>query len=60
MTIAALREQIVPPTINFRSRAPKCPVDPVPNEARRIGVRAAMSHSFAFGGINAVLVVRGV
>ncbi|PWB80835.1 MAG: beta-ACP synthase [Methylocystaceae bacterium] len=58
VTIGALREQIVPPTINFREADPKCPIDAVPNEARRIPIRAAMSNSFAFGGINAVLIVR--
>jgi 3-oxoacyl-(acyl-carrier-protein) synthase len=36
----------------------RCPIDPVPHEARRVAVRAAMSNSFAFGGINSVLVVR--
>lgn len=60
VTICALREQIAPPTINFRGADPKCPVDPVPHEARRVAIRAAMSNSFAFGGINAVLIVRGV
>ena len=58
ITIFALREQLAPPTIHFKSPDPKCPVDPVPHEARRVPIRAAMSNSFAFGGINAVLVVR--
>jgi nodulation protein E len=57
-TIFALRAQIAPPTINFKGPDPKCPVDPVPHEARRTEIRAAMSNSFAFGGINAVLVVK--
>jgi nodulation protein E len=57
-TISALRAQIAPPTINFKGPDPKCPVDPVPHEARRTEIRAAMSNSFAFGGINAVLVVK--
>lgn len=57
-TIFALREQIAPPTINFKGPDPKCPIDPVPHEARRTAIRAAMSNSFAFGGINAVLVVK--
>jgi nodulation protein E len=57
-TIFALRAQIAPPTINFKGPDPKCPVDPVPHEARRTTIRAAMSNSFAFGGINAVLVVK--
>lgn len=58
ITIFALREQLVPPTIHFKAPDPKCPVDPVPHEARRVPIRAAMSNSFAFGGINAVLVAR--
>ncbi|BBU62056.1 3-oxoacyl-ACP synthase II [Methylosinus sp. C49] len=58
ITINALREQLAPPTIHFKAPDPKCPVDPVPHEARRVPMRAAMSNSFAFGGINAVLVVR--
>ncbi len=57
ITIGALREQIAPPTINFLEADPRCPVDPVPNEARAHKIRAAMSNSFAFGGINAVLIV---
>jgi nodulation protein E len=57
-TIFALRAQIAPPTINFKGPDPKCPIDPVPHEARRAEIGAAMSNSFAFGGINAVLVVK--
>ncbi|HEY8161768.1 MAG TPA: beta-ketoacyl-[acyl-carrier-protein] synthase family protein [Methylocystis sp.] len=58
ITIEALREQIVPPTINFLDFDPRCPIDAVPNVARAHKIEAAMSNSFAFGGINAVLVVR--
>jgi nodulation protein E len=58
VTIKALREQIAPPTINFLERDPKCPLDVVPNAARKHKIDAAMSNSFAFGGINAVLIVR--
>ncbi|MCX7899019.1 MAG: beta-ketoacyl-[acyl-carrier-protein] synthase family protein, partial [Methylocystis sp.] len=60
ITIHALREQIVPPTINFLEFDPRCPIDAVPNEKRRHRIDAAMSNSFAFGGINAVLIVRHV
>ena len=59
VTLGALREQIAPPTINFKEPDVACPIDPIPNEARRIRIRTAMSNSFAFGGINAVLVVQG-
>lgn len=58
ITIHALREQIAPPTINFMEADPRCPLDAVPNVARKHKIDAAMSNSFAFGGINAVLVVR--
>lgn len=60
VTLGALREGIAPPTINWRVADEKCPVDAVPNEARQLPIRTAMSNSFAFGGINAVLVVRRV
>jgi nodulation protein E len=58
ITINALREQIAPPTINFLESDPRCPIDPTPNVARPHRIRAAMSNSFAFGGINAVLIVK--
>ena len=51
-------EQITPPTINFLEFDPSCPINAVPNEARPHRIEAAISNSFAFGGINAVLVVR--
>jgi nodulation protein E len=58
ITIAALREQIAPPTINFLEFDPSCPINATPNEAKKHRIDAAISNSFAFGGINAVLVVR--
>ena len=58
VTVMALREQILPPTINWLETDPKCDVDPVPNVARPASFSAAISNSFAFGGINASLVVR--
>ena len=58
VTIGALCENIAPPTINWRGVDPKCPVDPVPNEARPMRIGAALSNSFAFGGINASLAVK--
>lgn len=58
VTIGAVREGVAPPTLNFKEPDEKCPVDPIPNEARRMRIRNAMSNSFAFGGINAVLVVQ--
>ncbi len=60
ITIKALHEQIVPPTINFIEADPRCPIDAVPNVARPHKIDVAMSNSFAFGGINAVLILRAL
>ena len=54
----ALLHGLLPPTIGFREPDPECAVDCVPNEARRAPIRVAMSNSFAFGGLNAVLLLR--
>ncbi len=58
VTLGALRDQVAPPTINWREPDERCPVDPVPNEARPMRIDTAMSNSFAFGGINAVLIMQ--
>lgn len=55
--IGALRGQVVPPTANFLDPDPACDLDYAPNIARPMPVRAALSNSFAFGGLNAVLAV---
>lgn len=57
-TILALREGIIPPTANFTVADPECDLDYVPNQARKQQVEAALSNSFAFGGLNAVLAFR--
>jgi len=57
-TIMALRDRIVPPTLNLQNPDPECDLDYVPNVARPARVRTALSNSFAFGGSNAVLAVR--
>lgn len=57
-TLSAMRQGFVPPTANFTEADPKCDLDYVPNEARDLTVRAAVSNSFAFGGLNAVLAIR--
>jgi nodulation protein E len=57
-TIGALRDGVVPPTMNFLDPDPECDLDYVPNAARELPVRAALSNSFAFGGLNAVLALR--
>ena len=57
-TLAALRGGIIPPTANFTAPDPACDLDVVPNHSRPGEVEWAMSNSFAFGGLNAVLVFR--
>jgi nodulation protein E len=57
-TVLALHYGIVPPTANFTEPDPECDLDCVPNQARERPIRAALSNSFAFGGLNAVLAVR--
>ena len=54
----AIREGIVPPTINYATPDPECDLDYVPNEARRMKVNYALNNSFGFGGTNAALVLR--
>jgi 3-oxoacyl-[acyl-carrier-protein] synthase II len=54
----AMRDGVVPPTINYENPDPKLDLDYVPNTARRMPVRAAMVNAFAFGGTNASLAVR--
>ncbi len=54
--IMAMRDGIVPPTIGFDEPDPECDLDYTPNTARKRDVTYAMSNSFAFGGLNAVLV----
>ncbi len=57
VTIRALLEDIVPPTINLETPDPDCDLDYTPNEPRRRPLRAAMSNSFGFGGHNASVIV---
>ena len=57
-TILALREGTLPPTANFSVPDPECDLDYLPNQARQRHVEAALSNSFAFGGLNAVLAFR--
>lgn len=55
VTALAVHRQTIPPTANFEESDPDCDLDVVPNIARQAQVRIAMSNSFAFGGLNAVL-----
>jgi len=58
ITVLALRDQIVPPTINLESPDPECDLDYVPNHARKASLEYAMSNSFGFGGTNGALLFR--
>ena len=58
--IGALSNGVIPPTANFIDPDPQCDLDYVPNTARVSPVRAALSNSFAFGGLNAVLAFKRV
>ena len=58
VTILALRDQILPPTINLQDPDPECDLDYVPNHARKAEVEYAMSNSFGFGGTNGALLFR--
>ncbi len=54
--ILALRDQIIPPTINLKNQSPECDLDVVPNEARKAQLTNVMNNSFGFGGTNACLI----
>jgi 3-oxoacyl-[acyl-carrier-protein] synthase II len=56
--VQAIRENTIPPTINYQTPDPECDLDYVPNEARSATVDIAISNAFGFGGHNAVLVIR--
>jgi nodulation protein E len=57
-TALALHHGILPPTANFTQPDPECDLDVLPNQPRIASIEAALSNSFAFGGINAVLALR--
>lgn len=57
-TILALKHGLVPPTANFTKADPACSLDVVPNEARQAEIEFAISNTFAFGGLNATLVLK--
>jgi nodulation protein E len=57
-TILALYHGILPPTANFNERDPECDLDYIPNQPRALRAEAALSNSFAFGGLNAVVAFR--
>ena len=55
-SVLALRDQISPPTINLDTPDPQCDLDYVPNTARKMTIRTALSNSFGFGGTNGTLI----
>lgn len=57
-SVKAIQEGIVPPTINLDNPDPKCDLDYVPHTAQRREIRAAMSNTFGFGGVNSVIVFK--
>ncbi|MBZ5625166.1 MAG: beta-ketoacyl-[acyl-carrier-protein] synthase family protein [Acidobacteriia bacterium] len=57
-SVLALRDGVLPPTANYNERDPDCDLDVIPNHARCAQVEYAISNSFAFGGLNAVLALR--
>lgn len=58
LTVLALYEGIVPPTINLENPDPECDLDYVPNQARKADIKIAISNAFGFGGTNACLVFK--
>ena len=58
-SIMAIREGVLPPTINYQTSDPLCDLDYVPNQPRKAAIKNAMSNSFGFGGHNATLVFSG-
>jgi nodulation protein E len=59
-TVLALRNGVLPPTANYTQPDPECDLDVIPNHAREAKVEVALSQSFAFGGLNAVLAFRAM
>ena len=57
-SVLALRDQMMPPTINYEKPDPECDLDYVPNQARKAALRYALSNSFGFGGTNAALLFK--
>jgi 3-oxoacyl-[acyl-carrier-protein] synthase II len=56
-SILAIREGVLPPTINYHTPDPACDLDYVPNQPRKVSPKHVMSNSFGFGGHNATLVI---
>src|SRR5436190_184347 len=59
-SVLAIRDQVAPPTANLFNQDPACDLDYVPNAARRMPLRTALSNSFGFGGTNGTLIFKRV
>ena len=59
-TVMGMKDGVAPPTINMFNQDPKCDLDYVPNTARQMNIRVALSNSFGFGGTNGTLVFRAI
>jgi 3-oxoacyl-[acyl-carrier-protein] synthase II len=59
-SVLAIRDQIIPPTINLTNPDPECDLDYVPNTARETKIESVLSNSFGFGGTNGTLVFRKI
>lgn len=59
-SVMAIRDQVVPPTINLENPDPECDLDYTPNVARRMPVRAALANGFGFGGQNACAIFAAI
>jgi 3-oxoacyl-[acyl-carrier-protein] synthase II len=58
ITVLAIKHQLIPPTINYRTPDPECDLDYVPNTARPMAINYALSNSFGFGGTNGALLFK--
>lgn len=55
--LLAIRDGVLPPTINYETPDPECDLDYIPNQARQTRIKAALSNSFGFGGQNVALIL---
>jgi len=59
-SVLAIHQHIAPPTINLVNQDPQCDLDFIPNTARDMNIKVALSNSFGFGGTNGTLVFRSI